>query len=845
MKRIIFLIFIIKCSVSIAIAQPPNNLSGLKICIDPGHGGNNAANDRRIEPDPGNVFWESEGNFQKALWLRPMLQARGATVFLTRNHNRNDSVYADHPTNDPYEPSLSARSQFANANNVHWFHSIHSNAGGGFYSMVLIKENIPTRQAAFPQTIPMSGNIYTHIRSHLRTSASSGNTGTAGVYLDYTFYGGTSGGYNLGVLNGLIMPGQLSEGSFHDGFPEARRLLNNNYLKMESYAIMNGFLQYYGCPKDSGGIIAGIQLDANGAKPMNQTVVRLLPENKVYIGDLFNNGFYMFDSLTPGQKIVRFETPNYKMDSVSINVTLQSTTFADRTLYDIIPPKVTFTQPVAGDTNYSVTNIIGIRFSKSMDTASIRSSLSITPNFANTFTWSNSNTQLVIKPTLPLPIKTNFTLTIAAIAKGMNGIQIDGNGDGIAGDQFVLQFKTGSNDITAPLVVSVYPTDANIPISPNQIFNIQFNERLDPSSVTTSTIKIESSTGEAILQTQQVQYWEGNVFSAVNVYTTTALDAGKLYRISIANVKDLSGNAISTAIYKNFSVFSGSSAYTTIDDFNTSVASWLQPTASGSTVGVIVDSAKWLFSSTVRVPHISGNAGAAQLKYGWNTAATSFLLREYLNTGAPRDVKWYPSNTKIQTYILGDESKTRFRFAIDDSVDAFPLGTAANHEVSPWYIIDWIGWRLIEWDFKETGAWLGNRKIEGQLRFDSYQIQYVPDSSAQYGSLYFDQLQLTTQTPTSVRRVSDNIPTQLALQQNYPNPFNPATMIEYSLDRNSEVTVKIFDVLGREVATLVNERQEIGGYSVPFDASRLTSGLYFYTLTAGNRSITKKMLLTK
>ena len=167
MKRIILSLFIINCSLSIAIAQPPNNLSGLKICIDPGHGGNNAANDRRIEPDPGNVFWESEGNFRKALWLRPMLQQRGATVFLTRETNT-------YP-NDADEPTLTARWQWANTNNVHWFHSIHSNAGGGFYTMVLIKENISTRQPAFPLAVEMSSYIYNNIRAKLRTSASTGN----------------------------------------------------------------------------------------------------------------------------------------------------------------------------------------------------------------------------------------------------------------------------------------------------------------------------------------------------------------------------------------------------------------------------------------------------------------------------------------------------------------------------------------------------------------------------------------------------------------------------------------------------------------------------------------------
>ncbi len=83
------------------------------------------------------------------------------------------------------------------------------------------------------------------------------------------------------------------------------------------------------------------------------------------------------------------------------------------------------------------------------------------------------------------------------------------------------------------------------------------------------------------------------------------------------------------------------------------------------------------------------------------------------------------------------------------------------------------------------------------------------------------------------------------LEQNYPNPFNPSTTINFQIPSSSRVSLKVFDVLGREVSTLVNENKSAGKYSVTFDADKLTSGVYFYNLQAGNYSETKKMILIK
>jgi len=89
------------------------------------------------------------------------------------------------------------------------------------------------------------------------------------------------------------------------------------------------------------------------------------------------------------------------------------------------------------------------------------------------------------------------------------------------------------------------------------------------------------------------------------------------------------------------------------------------------------------------------------------------------------------------------------------------------------------------------------------------------------------------------------IPSEYSLEQNYPNPFNPETVIEYRLPVRSAVTLRVFDILGNEIKTIVNSEQDAGTYKVGFDASRMASGVYFYQLKAGDFSTSRKMLLLK
>jgi hypothetical protein len=133
---------------------------------------------------------------------------------------------------------------------------------------------------------------------------------------------------------------------------------------------------------------------------------------------------------------------------------------------------------------------------------------------------------------------------------------------------------------------------------------------------------------------------------------------------------------------------------------------------------------------------------------------------------------------------------------------------------------------------ENTSPWWGNficNSTAGWSRGSAYGLIYKWKQT--YGSVGVEE--------------SEILPSEYSLAQNYPNPFNPATRIEYNIPKSEHVVLKITDIIGREVATLVDGVQEAGAHTVVFNAENLTSGTYFYTIEAGNFSKTNKMIFLK
>jgi hypothetical protein len=123
-------------------------------------------------------------------------------------------------------------------------------------------------------------------------------------------------------------------------------------------------------------------------------------------------------------------------------------------------------------------------------------------------------------------------------------------------------------------------------------------------------------------------------------------------------------------------------------------------------------------------------------------------------------------------------------------------------------------------------------------------INYRTSFSTWEGDGYVWMIEIN-ENATSIDDQLNGLPTEFVLSNNFPNPFNPSTTIQYSIPKASQISLRVFDALGREVKILVDEFKEAGNYTINFDASNIPSGVYFYTISAGEFAQTKKMILMK
>jgi hypothetical protein len=165
-------------------------------------------------------------------------------------------------------------------------------------------------------------------------------------------------------------------------------------------------------------------------------------------------------------------------------------------------------------------------------------------------------------------------------------------------------------------------------------------------------------------------------------------------------------------------------------------------------------------------------------------------------------------------------------------------------------------WNYTTSDFFGQEFKFGIGGFDNEGGFGNNHIENVDDAAAtytiasQFGSIdpkFFNAWNFDLKKPQTPTAVEDYqvVPMVYNLSQNYPNPFNPTTTIQFNLPIESDVTLKVFNVLGQELMTIVSEKMKAGNHLVKFDASKLSSGIYLYQINAGKFTETKKMVLLK
>jgi hypothetical protein len=194
-------------------------------------------------------------------------------------------------------------------------------------------------------------------------------------------------------------------------------------------------------------------------------------------------------------------------------------------------------------------------------------------------------------------------------------------------------------------------------------------------------------------------------------------------------------------------------------------------------------------------------------------------------------------SVRMMWHVGGEQLATLATAVIPQYTWLTPYQIAASNPTTDSYSFAHMGYPSIWWfESTNTPFWHTTHDL-----VDYVDISYAAEiaRSALAFLITFDK------STEDVQPVSETLPTAVHLYQNYPNPFNPSTTIKYELPKASQVTLSVFDILGREVSVLANERKNAGVHEVKFDGSNLASGVYIYRMQAGDLVEAKKLILLK
>jgi hypothetical protein len=546
-------------------------------------------------------------------------------------------------------------------------------------------------------------------------------------------------------------------------------------------------------------------------KPLNNVTATLQPGNLVYNGDDQNNGYFFFDNITPGSYKLYLTAEDYTVDSASITVSANKSLFINKNL-SLVPnnnaPNIIANLPSNNSTGVSNAINIEVTFDIRMDKSSTQGAFSISPSVEGTFSWKDNQKKLIFNP------KQNLT------AGGTYTVTINNNAKTIFDKNLLTEYSYTFSTRSKLNLLSAYPINSETDISQSVQVILEFDHAIS-SSTLAGNIKFEDADGKFVsLTVDQAAYAKG----FITFVPSKPLKHGASYKVILGeNIGDTEGvkfqeNIEITFIVETETYIEGN----LVDDFETT-GNWDSPIGNSGSVGLDASSSFTLSSSK---KYGGSYSGKSNYSFTANDA--------YYKISKVTPVTVGNGETEFGLWILGDLSYNIIEYWFLDS-----NSNIHSIEVDT---LNFTGWKMKSVKLSDVAS--------GNLKFEGFGIKHYASADST-GVVYIDNAQYNFSTP--VQNVESDLPTEYSLYQNYPNPFNPSTVIKYSIPviangdayQLQNVSLKIYDILGREVATLINQRQKAGNYEVTFKASNFTSGIYFYKLQSGSFIESKKMIYLK
>lgn len=470
-------------------------------------------------------------------------------------------------------------------------------------------------------------------------------------------------------------------------------------------------------------------------------------------------------------------------------------------------PVVISYSPDIEDSVYT-TSKIDITFSHPMERESLSHAVKLIPEVSGTLSWSNSNRTVTFEPGSVLSGATKYTVTIDTSARNTFGKNLS--------EPFTFDFIT--KDRERLIVERAYPMDKQTDISTTVQFRVWFDYKIYRVGLLRHFALYDSNSEQVSVANVAVRDIDDRSF--LSFEPKYPLNFNQEYHLFLYDgLRDIRGHPLEDTLQITFHTsVEKPIGGTTLDDFPNCDQWVLLNNEEGSSN---VDMSNTRFVSTTE-RKISGTA-AGKLTYAFDEDEGVLVVSNLqVMTIDPGETD------NFGIWVFGDLSGNliEFHFGITES-EVISIVVDSLH---------FTGWKLVKANITNIGS-------SDILDFSGIAIRKTSDGQAE-GVIFFDQLQKNIVTP--VWDHDEHIVIKdFRLHQNYPNPFNPSTYIRYDIPRESHVRLTVYNMLGQQVATLVDEEHTPGTYEKIFEASYLPTGLYMYRLQAGDFVKTRSFLFLK